>query len=67
MSIKRPRAHPAVDKNTLRRFPVANGISHQYRSTAPLKARRLPALAYAGVTILVWAPVVFVIARWLYP
>ena len=46
---------------------MANGIAHQYRSTAPLRARQLPALMYVGVTILIWAPVVFFISRWLYP
>ncbi len=46
---------------------MANGIAYHYQSAAPLKARRMPALAYVGVTILIWAPVVFVITRWLYP
>jgi hypothetical protein len=46
---------------------VANGIAHQYESAAPLRARRLPSLMYVGLTILIWAPVMFVVSRWLYP
>jgi len=46
---------------------VSNGIAHQYRGVAPLKARQLPALAYVGITILIWAPVVFVVSTWLFP
>ena len=46
---------------------MATGIAHHYQSVAPLKVRRMPALAYVGVTILIWAPVLFVIGKWLYP
>ena len=46
---------------------MANRIAHHYQSAAPLRTHRIPALAYVGVTILIWAPIAFVIGRWLYP
>lgn len=46
---------------------MADAITQRYHAVEPLKVGRLRGLAYAGVMMLIWLPVLLFITQWLFP
>jgi hypothetical protein len=46
---------------------MANGTIYRNEGGAALASRPMPALVYIGVMSLVWLPVLYFFAQWLYP